>query len=224
MSKNSALDGFDPVLAQSAGDSERASDGRFRGTGKAGGRPSKGRREKHGFGALRRLAVHAMARLEYDQPITPEELDGRTRVAKALAELRRDMIEELGGPEALTPQLEQLIGYIVHDQLVLGSLDAFVVSMVASGKVIDRDKHGRLSVAPFLRERFYFADSATRRLQALGIERRPKPKEDLIGYMAAKYSEQREAETQDEPAEVVDETTAAPVDDAAAEDDGDPEP
>lgn len=176
MNENEPLRDIDPDLTQSAGEAPRAPDGRFVGSGKARERPSSGRREKHGIGALRRMVVQYLAN---EEPLTVEQLDGRTRMGKVLAELRRDLIEEQGGQDAVTTQMELLIARVVTDELLLGSLDAYLTDVVMRGAIVDRDKNDRLALAPLVRERAYLADCQTRRLIALGLERKVPKRRSL---------------------------------------------
>lgn len=171
----------------------RAANGRFAGTGKAGGRPASGRAEKHGFGGLRKAVRAALAR---DEPVTPEELDGRTRVAKLLGELRRELIEAAGGPEQVTPAQRLLVDLIVTDQLITGSLDAYLTGVVLRGEIVDQDKNGRTAVAPLVKERAYLADSMARRLQLLGLEARPRPRTGLGEHLAERYGAPRAADSE----------------------------
>lgn len=168
--------------------------GRFVGTGIAGGRPNKSSREKHGIGGLRQLVKAAMTR---ETPITQDELDGRTRVAKAMRELRVSLIEEQGGFGAVTPQMELLVDLVITDQLIIGSVDAYMAGLVTSGTIVDTDKNGRIALAPIVRERAYLADSMARRLALLGLERMAPPEQDLTSYLREAEAKRRAAEAQD---------------------------
>jgi hypothetical protein len=182
MSVSNDFPGIAPDLPQTqegASEPDRARDGRFAGDGKAGGRPSKGRREKHGIGALRKLVVEAVARVESDTPFDPGEIDGRTRVGKALRALRRELIEEQGGLDVVTPQMQLLIDLVCTDQLIVGSLDAILTHLCLTGEIVDEDKNGRLSLAPIVRDRAYLADSMARRLAELGLKPTKKPAASL---------------------------------------------
>jgi len=140
-----------------------------------------------------------------EEPIPLAELDGRTKAAKALAELRRDLIAELGGPEVVTTQQALLVDLVVTSQLIVGSLDAHLTAwIVAGGDPTDTDKNGRLSLAPLMRERAYIADRLAAQLAMLGLERREVKPKDLGAHLAEKYAAPRDAEAQDEPEDVVD--------------------
>lgn len=195
MSDSKDLPGIAPDLPQSEaepseGDSghDRALSGRFAGTGKANGRRGKGSREKHGLGALRALVRELMASSRNDEPLPLSELDGRTRAAKALMELRRDMIESQGGEEAVTPQLALLVDLAITDQVVVGSLDAWLRAyLLNGGDITDTDKDGRVAIAPLVRERAYLADSMAKRLAMLGLDRVPAPTKGLSDHLRTRY-------------------------------------
>lgn len=190
-----------PRLPDDAPEEDRGAKGRFVGTGKAGGRPSKGNREKHGLGALRSLVRSYLAR--GDEPLAMNEIDGRTRAGKAVIELRRDLIDDLGGQDQVTTTQKMLVDLVVTDQVFVGSLDAALQAYVlAGGDITDTDKHGRLSVAPIIRERAYLADSMTRRMDALGLERRPStdPNVARVLELARKYGQKGAAAAQGAPA------------------------
>jgi hypothetical protein len=98
-----------------------------------------------------------------------EAIDGRSALGRALREFRNDLIRDLGGEANLSTAELHLIDLAVRDRLFLESLDA----ALADRPLLNR-KRG--SVAPALEARFRMADSATRRLQALGLKRRTRRK------------------------------------------------
>ena len=184
MSNDKPLPDIAPDLPREPDGASRAKNGRFSGPGKAGGRPAKGRREKHGLGGLRALTRAVLAR---DEPVQLEELDKRTRAGKLLAELRRDLLETIGEPDEITPQHRLLVDLLVTDYMVTSSYDAHLVKMALADQLVDTDKAGRVSVAPIVRERAYLADSMSRRLQLLGLELRPRRTKSLTDHLAERY-------------------------------------
>jgi hypothetical protein len=78
-------------------------------------------------------------------------------------------VRDLGGEENLSAAELHLVDLAVRDRLFLDSLDAGL----AERPLLNRKKG---SVAPALEARFRMADSATRRLQALGLKRRTRRK------------------------------------------------
>ena len=89
------------------------------------------------------------------------------------------LVRDLGGAENLSISQLHLVDLAVRDRLFLDSLDA----ALAERPLLNR-KRG--SVAPALEARFRMADSATRRLQALGLKRvtRRKTVREIIGEIA----------------------------------------
>lgn len=177
-----------PDLPRSETAADRDQKGKFAGTGKAGGRPSKGRREKHGLGGLRALTRATLAR---EEPVKLEELDMRTRAGKLLAELRRDLLDSIGEPDEITPQQRLLVDLVVTDYMVTSSYDALLVRMTIAGELAGEDKNGRMSVTPLVRERAYLADSMSRRLQLLGLAPRPRRARSLTDHLAERYGGSR---------------------------------
>jgi hypothetical protein len=93
-----------------------------------------------------------------------EAIDGRSALGRALREYRADLVRDLGGEANLSAAELHLVDLAVRDRLFLDSLDA----ALADRPLLNR-KRG--SVAPALEARFRMADSATRRLVALGLKR-----------------------------------------------------
>jgi hypothetical protein len=93
-----------------------------------------------------------------------DAIDGRSALGRALREYRADLVRDLGGEENLSTAELHLVDLAVRDRLFLDSLDA----TLAERPLLNR-KQG--SVAPALEARFRTADSATRRLVALGLKR-----------------------------------------------------
>jgi hypothetical protein len=98
-----------------------------------------------------------------------DAIDGRSALGRALREYRADLVRDLGGKENLSAAELHLVDLAVRDRLFLESLDA----ALAERPLLNR-KRG--SVAPALEARFRMADSATRRLQAIGLKRRTRRK------------------------------------------------
>jgi hypothetical protein len=75
-------------------------------------------------------------------------VDRRTSVGRALAEWRRDLIADLGGPEQISKQREALVDLCVREMLMLDSIDAYLLEL---GRAIINRK--RRSLLPVVRER-----------------------------------------------------------------------
>ncbi|HVS90362.1 MAG TPA: hypothetical protein VHF01_19325 [Candidatus Acidoferrum sp.] len=119
--------------------------------------------------------------------------DGRTRVFKALDELRADLVNDLGGPDAITKQQNVILSLALRTHLLLESLDAFIFTM--DSPVNKR----RRSVYPVVAERQRLADSLAKYMAMLGLERRQKPikslQEHLRDMEAAKAAETQEEQS-----------------------------
>ena len=109
-------------------------------------------------------------------------VDRRTTVGRALAAWRRDLIADLGGTQDLSTQRQALVDLVVREKLLLDSIDAYLLEL--GGGIINRR---RRALAPVVRERSQLADSLTRRLQALGLDRRVTEAPDLGRYLAQRY-------------------------------------
>lgn len=115
-------------------------------------------------------------------------LDGRTGVAKALAEWKAELIDDLGGREAISTQQIAIIDLAVKTKLMLDSVDAWVLTR---SSIVDKRRRALL---PVVRERQQLADALSRYLQVLGLERRAKPAIDLQSYVAARYGAEQRAQ------------------------------
>jgi hypothetical protein len=114
-------------------------------------------------------------------------LDGRSRVSQALDELHTALVNDLGGPEAISKQQDIIIGLALRTHLLLESLDAFIFTM--SSPVNKRKR----SLYPVVRERQHLADSLAKYMAQLGLEKRAKPVEDLDAFLERKAREKAEA-------------------------------
>lgn len=119
------------------------------------GRPKLPKSKRHGLRRVRRaLREHGL-----------EAIDRRTQVGKALAELERDLIDDLGGPDALSTQRRTLVSVVVRTRCLLDSIDVWALTQ---DSVIN--KRAR-KLFPWVLERQRLADSLVRQLEALGFDR-----------------------------------------------------
>jgi hypothetical protein len=152
---------------------------------KPGARPKghgqPGRSGPPGNQNARRHGLYTLKRAVQERGL--DAIDGRSALGRALREYRADLVRDLGGEANLSTAELHLVDLAVRDRLFLDSLDA----ALAERPLLNR-KRG--SVAPALEARFRMADSATRRLQALGLKRRTRRKtvQEIIGEI------QRESE------------------------------
>lgn len=93
-------------------------------------------------------------------------IDRRTTLGKALASWRADLIEDLGGPTAVSTQQEALVDLAVKTKLMLDSIDSWILTQ---GTLINSRKRALL---PVVRERTQLADALARYIGSLGLERK----------------------------------------------------
>jgi hypothetical protein len=115
----------------------------------------------------RRHGLYSLKRAVQERGL--DAIDGRSALGRALREFRADLVRDLGGEANLSAAELHLVDLAVRDRLFLDSLDA----ALAERPLVNR-KRG--TVAPALEARFRLADSATRRLIALGLRRRMRRK------------------------------------------------
>ena len=95
-------------------------------------------------------------------------IDQRTTLGKALAQWRKELIEDLGGPEAVSTQKHALIDLAVHTKLLLDTIDTWLLKQPSLVNA------RRRAVLPVVLQRQHLAESLARSLTQLGLERRPK--------------------------------------------------
>jgi hypothetical protein len=80
-------------------------------------------RQHHGLSLLRR-AVQQLGPRPLDQALDPQSPIGR-----ALAEWRRDLTTDLGGPESITTAQAGMVELAVRTKLMLDTVDGFILTM-----------------------------------------------------------------------------------------------
>jgi hypothetical protein len=134
--------------------------------------------ERHGLFSMKRAV----------RELGDRALDGRTSVAKALAEWKAELIDDLGGRQAISTQQNAIIDLAVKTKLMLDSVDAWLLTR---SSIVDKRRRALL---PIVRERQQLADAISRYLQVLGLERRSKPAVDLQSYVAIHYGAEQPAQ------------------------------
>ncbi len=122
-------------------------------------------------------------------------LDGRTRVGRALAAWRAQVVTDLGGDDVLSAQQQALIDIAVRTKLMLDSVDAWVL---AQPSLVNKRKRALL---PVVRERTQLADSLARHLSALGLERRARPTQSLQEYLGKRRAPVSDRDAESDAAE-----------------------
>ena len=97
-----------------------------------------------------------------------QHLDGRSALSQSIAKYRAELTASLGGSDNLSAQENTLVEMCSRDWLMLQHIDAYLFQTGIFNK--KRRQAYALTV-----QRMQLADSLTRRLQALGLQRRAKP-------------------------------------------------
>ncbi len=124
--------------------------------------------QKHGLTTLKKAVKGLGGRV----------IDRRTTLGKALAKWRGDLIQDLGGKEAISTQREALVDLAVKSKLILDSIDAWLLTQPS---LVNARKR---SLLPAVRERQQLADGLARYLGQLGLERKIKDLPDLARELA----------------------------------------
>jgi hypothetical protein len=109
-------------------------------------------------------------------------IDQRCRAARALREWRTELEGDLGGPEAISAQQRAVIDVASTTKLLLDSVDRWLLEQ--EDGLVNRK---RRAVYPVVLQRQQLADSLTRQMALLGLERRQRPGPSLAEYVAEKY-------------------------------------
>jgi hypothetical protein len=135
--------------------------------------PSK-RRSRHGLhGLMSRVSVRGM-----------RGIDRRSAGFRALAEWRSRLEADLGGATNLSAQKAALLESVCRTRLFLDHIDAWLMSQES---LVNKK---RRSLYPVVLQRQLLADSLTRNLLALGLERKEKSVPSLQDYLRQKASQQ----------------------------------
>jgi hypothetical protein len=131
------------------------------GNGTASRHPRRARRPTHGLKVWRR----ALAKLG------TTKLDQRSAVAIGVKRFMGDVVRDLGGD----PSAQQLavLEVAARTKIMLDAVDDWLLRQPSLLVVKKR------SLIPALAQRQQLADSFTRHMQALGLERKAKPVEDI---------------------------------------------
>lgn len=108
-------------------------------------------------------------------------IDGRTSVAKALSQWRAELINDLGGREAISTQQAAIVDLATKTKLLLDSVDSW---LLVQPSLVDKR---RRAILPVVRERQQLADALARYMSTLGLERRQAPARSLAEYLEDKY-------------------------------------
>jgi hypothetical protein len=98
-----------------------------------------------------------------DESLSPVELAARA--------WRQEILADLGGSEAVPAAKRALLDAATGTKIILDSLDRYLFELAEIGGLINRRSRKAFAV---VQDRMRVADSLTRQLQALGMERQVK--------------------------------------------------
>ena len=112
-------------------------------------------------------------------------VDALSPIEQAAREFRHDLIVDQGGRDTLTAARLAVVNAAVGSWIVLSSLDHYLFELAGSGGLVNRRKRVAFGV---VEQRARLADSLTRQLEALGLDRAGPKAMDLNTYLAERYS------------------------------------
>jgi len=110
-------------------------------------------------------------------------IDKRTATGKALAAWQGEIIQDLGGPDALSTQQLAILDLAVKTKLLVDSVDAWLLSQRS---IVNTRKR---ALIPAIGQRVQLADSLSRYLGQLGLEKRQPPAPNLQDYLRQRAAE-----------------------------------
>jgi hypothetical protein len=141
---------------------------------------------RHGNGVVTKALPYLLERVA-DERLRDEELTPLEVAARAW---RHEAEKDLGGNLAATKRA--LLDAATGTVILLTSLDRYVFMLAAQDGLVN--KRSRRAF-PVLDARMRLADSLTKQLGALGLERRMKPAPDLAAYIRERYGSQEAGQT-----------------------------
>src|SRR5262244_244416 len=126
--------------------------------GRRSRKPSRSHSKRHGLTRLK-AAVRGLG---------SRVIDRRTTLGKTLAEWRLELIQDLGGPDAVSTQSRAIVDLAVRTKLLLDSVDAWLLTQPS---LVNKRTRALLPVVRYLQQ---LADGLARYLTTLGLERRRK--------------------------------------------------
>ena len=150
-----------------------------------------GRPSRHGLRALK--AVVSVRGIS--------AIDRRSIAGRSLLAWRAELLSDLGGEDNVSSQKHALVDLAARTRLIIDHLDSYILEQPS---LVNRRKK---SLLPVVKERQTLVDSLARLLTQIGLERVPKPVQDLRSYLAAKAAEgesPRPSRDEPEPEEISD--------------------
>jgi hypothetical protein len=112
-------------------------------------------------------------------------LDGRSKAMRSVSSWKESLLADLGGAANVSIQKMALVDVASRTKLFLDHIDSWLVQQ---DSLVNKRKR---AILPILRERMALADSLARVMIQIGLQRVPKPVQDLRSYIAD-YDKQKE--------------------------------
>jgi hypothetical protein len=119
--------------------------------------------------------------------------DALTPVERGARAWRGEVLRDLGGPEAVSAAKLALVEAALGTKIVLDSLDRYLFELASLDGLANRRNRRAYSIVA---DRMRVADSLTRQLAAVGLDRQERPAIDLTTYLAQRRSSGARAESQ----------------------------
>jgi hypothetical protein len=110
--------------------------------------------------------------------------DALTPVERGARRWRAEILHDLGGPEAVPAAKLALVEAALGTKIVLDSLDRYLFELADLGGLVNRRNRRACSI---IADRMRVADSLTRQLTAVGLDRVTRPPVDLTAYLAQRH-------------------------------------
>ena len=134
----------------------------------------------HGQTTLRKSLPQLLERVADDnlpsEQLSPLELAAR--------EWRQEVLADLGGAEQVAATRMALLSAAVGTWIILHSMDRYLFSLAAVDGLVNRRSRRAFGIVA---DRQRVADSLTRQLETIGLDRVPQKIPTLESYVAAKY-------------------------------------
>jgi hypothetical protein len=117
-------------------------------------------------------------------------IDKRTITGRALAQWRKDLIQDLGGDENVSTQQSAIVDLAVKSKLLLASIDTWLLTQRS---LINKKKK---ALIPVVQQRQALADGYAKYIAMLGLERRIREQtlEDVLRDAEANENGRRAAQ------------------------------
>jgi hypothetical protein len=116
-----------------------------------------------------------------DETVRDDEL---SLLERGVREWRRELLDDLGGPQAVTAAQRALVDTAIGSQILLQTVDRYLFDLASRNGVVNKRSRRVFQVVG---DRMRIAEGLVRQLQALGLERRPRKGRDLSQYVSERY-------------------------------------